>query len=91
MKKQLLIDYHPQRVRVAMVEDGELVEYYMERASMPKLVGNIYKGKVVNTLAGMKAAFVNIGLEKNAFLYVGESLVDKISLGRGALAMPQKL
>lgn len=92
MKKLLLIDYHPQRVRVAMVEDGELVEYYLERSSMPKLVGNIYRGKVVNTLAGMKAAFVDIGLEKNAYLYVGAGLVDKASLGEvGTEALPKKL
>lgn len=89
--KNLLIDYHQRRVCVAMTENNELREYYIEKASMPKLVGNIYRGKVVNTLAGMKAAFVNIGLEKNAFLYVGESLVDKNTLGDGALVMPQKL
>ncbi len=89
--KSLLIDYHPKRVCVAMTENNELVEYYVERASQPKLVGNIYKGKVINTLQGMKAAFVNIGLEKNAFLYVGETLVDAKTLGDGALVMPQKL
>lgn len=89
--KKLFIDYHPKRVRVAMTENGELVEFYIERASQPKLVGNIYKGRVVNVLAGMKAAFVNIGLEKNAFLYVGESLVDRADLAKSPLAMPQKL
>ena len=49
--KKLFIDYHPKRVRVAMTENGELVEFYIERASQPKLVGNIYKGRVVNVLA----------------------------------------
>lgn len=91
--KKLYIDYHPKRVRVALTEDNELVEYYIERASMPKLVGNIYRGKVVNVLAGMKAAFVNIGLEKNAFLFVGESLIDKAGLEQDNLKlnMPKKL
>ena len=89
--KKLFIDYHPKRVCVAMTENNELKEYYAEKASRPKIVGNIYKGRVVNTLQGMKAAFVNIGLEKNAFLYAGETLVDKNSLGEGALKMPQKL
>ena len=89
--KKLFIDYHPKRVCVAMTENNELKEYYVEKATKPKIVGNIYKGKVVNTLQGMKAAFVNIGLEKNAFLYAGETLVDKTTLGDGALVMPQKL
>jgi ribonuclease G len=89
--KKLFIDYHPKRVRVALTEDGELVEYYIERASMPKLVGNIYRGKVVNVLEGMKAAFVNIGLEKNAFLYVGETLVDRSAFPESSIAMPHKL
>lgn len=62
--KKLFIDYHPKRVCVAMTENNELKEYYVEKATKPKIVGNIYKGKVVNTLQGMKAAFVNIGLEK---------------------------
>lgn len=88
--KKLFIDYHPKRVRVALAENGELVEFYVERATQPKLVGNIYRGKVVTVLEGMKAAFVNIGLEKNAFLYVGESLVDQSHI-KSPLAMPTKL
>lgn len=87
--KRIYIDYHPKRVKVALVENGEVVEFYIERSSMPKLVGNIYKGKVVNVLSSMKAAFVNIGLERNAFLHVGETLVDpkdiKQSVGTGSL------
>lgn len=74
--KQLFIDYNPFCVRAALLEDGELVEFSVEHSSMRGLVGNIYKGKVENVLSGMKAAFVNIGLERNGFLYVGESLVD---------------
>lgn len=74
--KSMIIDVHPKRVAVGIVEDGELKEYRVERATAPKLVGNVYKGRVVNTLAGMKAAFVNIGLEKNAFLSVGEAPAD---------------
>lgn len=74
--KRLIIDYNPFCVRVALVEDGELVEFSVEHSSVRGLVGNIYKGKVENVLSGMKAAFVNIGLERNGFLYVGESLVD---------------
>ena len=87
--KRIYIDYHPKRVKVALVENGEVVEFYIERSSMPKLVGNIYKGQVVNVLSSMKATFVNIGLERNAFLHVGETLVDpkdiKQSVGTGSL------
>ena len=48
--KKLFIDYHPKRVCVAMTENNELKEYYAEKASRPKIVGDIYKGRVVNTL-----------------------------------------
>ncbi len=74
--KKLFIDYNPNCVRVALSEDGELIDFSVERASMRELVGNIYKGKVENVLSGMKAAFVNIGLQRNGFLYTGDSLVD---------------
>ncbi len=74
--KQLIIDYTPYVTRVALVEDGELIEFSVERAMAKGIVGNIYKGKVENVLGGMKAAFVNIGLERNGFLYFGDSLVD---------------
>ncbi len=74
--KQLIMDYTPYVTRVALVEDGELIEFAVERAMAKGIVGNIYKGKVENVLGGMKAAFVNIGLERNGFLYFGDSLVD---------------
>ena len=72
MKKQLIMDVNRLQTRVALVEDGRLAEYYVERTGRERLVGNIYKGKVMNVLPGMDAAFVNIGLDKNAFLYAGD-------------------
>ncbi len=78
--KQLILDYTPYCTRVALVEDGEMIDFSVERASARGLVGNIYKGKVENVISGMKAAFVNIGLERNGFLYMGESRVDKTML-----------
>ena len=78
--KKLFVDYHPRRTQVALVEDGELVEFQVERQNTPSIVGAIYKGKVVNLIKGMKAAFVNIGLDKNAFLYCGESTYDSSSI-----------
>ena len=79
--KQLLLDYTPNCTRAALVEDGELIEFTLEMTSVKGIVGNIYKGKVENVLSGMEAAFVNIGLERNGFLYVGDSLVDSKSIG----------
>lgn len=85
--KQLIFDYTPYCTRVALVENGELVEFSVETTSVRGIVGNIYKGKVENVLNGMKAAFVNIGLDRNGFMYVGDSLVDKSRLQS---VMPKK-
>ncbi len=77
MKNKIYIDMHASRTKVAVTEEDALVELYVERETSEKLIGNIYKGKVENVLNGMQSAFVNIGLSKNAFLYVHESnMVD---------------
>ncbi len=75
--KQLIIDYTPYCTRAALVENGEMIDFAVETTNAHGLVGNIYKGRVENVLEGMKAAFVNIGLERNGFLYVGDSRVDR--------------
>lgn len=62
----------PGETRVAIMEDGRLVDISLERRGGQKQVGNIYRGRVENVLPGMQAAFVNIGMEKNAFLYVDD-------------------
>lgn len=85
--KQLILDYTPYCTRAALMEDGELIEFSIEKAAVRGIVGNIYKGKVENVLSGMEAAFVNIGLDRNGFLYVGETLVDNKGL---QMAMPKK-
>ena len=72
MNKEILVDANPFSVRVAVVEDGTPVELYVEQEGSERLIGNIYLGKVQNVLPGMQAAFVDIGLEKNAFLYAGD-------------------
>ncbi len=74
--KNILIDTSNLGTRVCAVEDGILEEFSIEQNSEEKFVGNIYKGKVVNVLKGMQAAFVDIGLEKNGFLYGGDMCVD---------------
>ena len=72
MNKEILVDANKFAIRVAVVEDGTPVELYVEQTGTERLVGNIYLGKVQNVLPGMQAAFVDIGLEKNAFLYAGD-------------------
>ena len=70
--KQLLISKDLRETRVALVEDGKLAELYVERPGYLSMVGNFNKGRVENVLVGMDAAFVDIGLDKNGFLYVDE-------------------
>lgn len=72
--KEILVEADGEQTRVALMEEGQLAEIYIERSIYQRLVGNIYKGRVENVLPGMQAAFVNIGLEKNAFLYVGDAV-----------------
>ena len=77
MKREIVVDIDAHQTRVALLENGEMAEIYIERTGRERLVGNIYKGCVANVLPGMQAAFVDIGLEKNAFLYAGDISVDK--------------
>src|SRR6202158_4175209 len=76
MSNILVINASGQETRVALIEQGTISEYYLERKNEKGIVGNIYKGKVVRVLPGMQAAFVDIGLEKAAFLYVGDIVSD---------------
>ncbi|MEQ1665514.1 MAG: Rne/Rng family ribonuclease, partial [Bdellovibrionales bacterium] len=72
MITEILINVHSNQTRVAYVEDRVLVDLKIERKVSPTLVGSIYKGKVLRVLPGMQAAFVDIGLNRAAFLYVGD-------------------
>ena len=69
---EILMNVTPTETRVAVVENGVLQEIYIERTNHRGLVGNIYKGKVVRVLPGMQAAFVDIGLERAAFIHAAE-------------------
>jgi ribonuclease G len=71
-KRELLVSVGVTEQRVAVLEDDRLAEVYLERPGRRSIAGNIYKGVVDNVLPGMEAAFVEIGLEKNGFLYVDE-------------------
>ncbi|MDH5483773.1 MAG: ribonuclease G [Gammaproteobacteria bacterium] len=72
MSKEILINVTPQETRVAILENGVLQELYIERSRKKGLVGNIYKGKVCRVLPGMEAAFVEVGMDRAAFLHVSD-------------------
>ena len=77
VEKEIIVDINPYQTRVVLLEDGSPSEIYIERRGRERLVGNIYKGRVQNVLPGMQAAFVDIGLERNAFLYAGDIQIDR--------------
>jgi ribonuclease G len=77
-KRELLISVDVGEQRVALLEDDRVAEVYLERPERRSIAGNIYVGRVDNVLPGMEAAFVEIGLEKNGFLYVDEIVVPEL-------------
>jgi ribonuclease G len=79
MIKEIIVNVGEEETRVALLENKVPVELYIEREISQRLVGNIFKGQVENVLPGMQAAFVDIGLEKNAFLYVEDALPARSS------------
>src|ERR1700741_2662123 len=74
MSKELVISATQHETRGAIMEDGQLCEIYIEREKEFALVGSLYKGRVTRVLPGMQSAFVDIGLDSDAFLYVGDFL-----------------
>jgi ribonuclease G len=83
-KRELLISVDVGEQRVAILEDDRVAEAYLERPERRSIAGNIYLGVVDNVLPGMEAAFVEIGLEKNGFLYVDEIVVPELEGRKGA-------
>ena len=76
MSKEMFISSSPHETKVAVLEDDQLVEVYFERDTDVGLVGSIYKGRVSRVLPGMQSAFVDIGLERDAFLYVSDFFLE---------------
>src|SRR5215467_12294901 len=72
MTRELFVSSTPHETRVGLVEDDQLAEIYLERENEYTLAGSIYKGRVTRVLPGMQSAFVDIGLERDAFLYVSD-------------------
>jgi ribonuclease G len=83
-KRELLISVDAGEKRVAVLEDGQVAEVYLERPERRSIAGNVYLGVVDNVLPGMEAAFVEIGLEKNGFLYVDEIVGPELEGRKGA-------
>jgi len=82
-KRELIVSVDVGEQRVAVLEDGQVAEVYLERPDHRSIVGNIYLGRVDNVLPGMEAAFVEVGLEKNGFLYVDEIVGPELERGHG--------
>jgi len=74
---QILIDVIPEEKRIALIEDSKLQEFYIERSEEESIVGNIYKGKVKSIVEGIEAAFIDLGLEREGFLYTSSPSSDK--------------
>jgi ribonuclease G len=88
MSEEVLINITPMESRVAVLENGVLLEVHVLRTHKRGIVGNIYKGKVVRVLPGMQSAFIDIGLERAAFLHVADIWEAKAAAGNGAPPLP---
>lgn len=80
MSKDILINVEPKEIRVAIVVEGRLRDFFVEKKDTQQIVGNIYKGRVTAIVPGIGAAFVDIGLEKNGFLYVDDIVSRPLEL-----------
>jgi ribonuclease G len=98
MTKELFVSSTPHETKVGLVEDDQLAEIYLERENEYTLAGSIYKGRVTRVLPGMQSAFVDIGLERDAFLYVSdfmeleehdEDVTDVVQVSRGVQELTQ--
>src|SRR5262245_15898843 len=76
MNKEMIISSNGHETRVAILEDDQLAELFVEREQNRGVVGNVYKGRVSKVLPGMQSSFVDIGLERDGFLYVSDVIAD---------------
>lgn len=95
--KEILINAEPMEKRVAVLEEGALEEFYVERSTPPPVLGNVYKGKVASVVPGIRAAFVDLGLGKNGFLYLSDivsptpEVAEMVRMEEGERAQPKPL
>src|SRR5512138_389098 len=76
MSREIVINATKHESRIAVLDEGQVVELWVERTRHRTIVGNIYKGRVTKVLPGMQSAFVDLGLERDAFLYVSDVIED---------------
>ncbi len=88
-ERMILISINDFEIRVALMEGLRLVEYYVEDIDKRRIVGNIYLGRVKDILPGMQSAFIDIGLERNAFLFINDVLVPENGNANKSKAMPK--
>src|ERR1044071_6963066 len=91
MAKELYVSSTPHETKVAVVEEDQLSEIYFERENEYTLAGSIYKGRVTRVLPGMQSAFVDIGLGRDAFLYVSDFFEDNDEYDKIVTAAEEKV
>jgi ribonuclease G len=91
MSKELVISANRHETRVALVEDEQVVEVYHQRENEYSLAGSIHKGRVTRVLPGMQSAFVDIGLDRDAFLYVSDFFEDNEEYDKIVTSVEEKI
>src|SRR5438876_1541321 len=91
MSKELIVSSTPHETKVAILEDDQVVEVYFEREQEYSLAGSIHKGRVTRVLPGMQSAFVDIGLERDAFLYVSDFFEDNEEYDKIVTSVEEKV
>src|SRR5829696_5023212 len=91
MSKELVISANRHETRVAIVEDEQVVEIYHQREHEYSLAGSIHKGRVTRVLPGMQSAFVDIGLDRDAFLYVSDFFEDNEEYDKIVTSVEEKV
>src|SRR6267142_2088381 len=91
MAKELIVSVNGREKKIAIVENDKVTEFYIERGETEQgIVGNIYKGRVMRVLPGMQSAFVDVGLERDAFLYVSDFFDEEEEFERIVIDKSQK-
>src|ERR1700741_415668 len=94
MSKEMIVSVNGREKKIAILDNGRVTEFYIERGEENSgVVGNVYKGRVMRVLPGMQSAFVDIGLERDAFLYVSdffdeEEEIERIVMEKGKKGTP---
>src|SRR5579871_3797977 len=91
MSKELVISANRHETRVAVIEDDQVVEVYHQRENEYSLAGSIHKGRVTRVLPGMQSAFVDIGLDRDAFLYVSDFFEDNEEYDKIVTSVEEKV